>query len=45
MYFYYVDKVYIGIVIEFWNNFKDTLWETKFTHEFLAKNEKNRPDM
>ena len=31
-------KIYIGIMVEICNNFKDSLWETTFTHGFLAKN-------
>ena len=35
-------KNYIGIVVEICNNFKDSLWETTFTHGFLAKNKKKQ---
>ena len=35
-------KIYIGIVVEICNNFKDSLWETTFTHGFLAKNKNKK---
>ena len=35
-------KIYIGIMVEICHNFKDSLWETAFTHGFLAKNKNKK---